>query len=104
VGGERYLNEKWSIVGNTEYLYVRDQRSITSDAQNQDGSLITSTSFKLESVFKYKLSKSGFITMGGLWERKRAAKNGVKNLTFIAGVFNANLDAYKLAASVSFWF
>ncbi len=104
VGAELFLNEKWSLVGNSEYLYVRDQRHNVADAQYQDGSLIKSTSYKVESVIKYKLSKSAFVTMGGLYEKKIASKDGVKNLSYISGVYNANLEAYKLATSFSFWF
>jgi hypothetical protein len=103
-GAEKFLNEKWSIVGNIEYLYVKDQRHKVTDVQYQDGSVIQSTSYKLESVFKYKLSKTSFVTMGGMYEKKIAERNGVKDLTYIAGVYNANLDAYKLATSFSFWF
>jgi hypothetical protein len=104
MGAERILNEKWSIVGNTEYLFVKDQRNKTTDVQYQDGSVILSTSYKVESVMKYKLSKTSFVTMGGMYERKIASINGVKGLTLIPGVFNANLEAFKLATSFSFWF
>lgn len=104
IGAEKFLSEKWSIVGNTEYLYIKDQRHRVIDAQNQNGYVINSTNYKIESVFKYKLSKTSFLTMGGLYERKIADQNGVKGLKSIAGVYNANLEAYKLATSFSFWF
>lgn len=104
VGGEKFLNEKWSLVGNTEYLIVKDQRHKTTDVKDQDGSVIFSTSYKVESVFKYKTSKTSFVTMGGMYERKIADQNGIKNLSYIPGVYNANLDAYKIATSFSFWF
>jgi hypothetical protein len=104
IGGEKFLSEKWSLVGNTEYLIVKDQRHKTTDVKDQDGSVIHSTNYKVESVFKYKTSKTSFITMGGMYERKIADQNGIKNLSNISGLYNANVEAYKLATSFSFWF
>lgn len=119
VGMEYYLNEKWSLVENVEGLYVKDhQHTYAASFVGDDGVTYTASSgqlaksdatykiwtYKLESAIKYKLTKSSQITVGGLYEKKTAERNGVKNLAFIQDVRNANKDAYKLAASISFWF
>jgi hypothetical protein len=117
VGMEYYLNEKWSLVENVEGLYIKDLQH-TYDTFTEDAITYSPTSqqiaksnatykiwtYKLESAVKYKLTKSAQITVGGLYEKKIAERNGVKNLAFIQDVRNANKDAYKLAASISFWF
>ena len=117
VGMEYYLNEKWSLVENVEGLYVKDQQH-TYATFIQDGTTYTPTSqqkeksgatykvfvYKIESAVKYKLTKSAQITVGGLYEKKQTSRNGVKDLSFVRDVRNANRDAYKMAAAVSFWF
>lgn len=121
LGMEYFLNEKWSLVENIEGLYVKDLQHTYSDFTEVDGTFTnnyTATTaqaeksnatykiwtYKLESAVKYKLTKSAQITFGGLYEKKIAQRNGVKNLSFIRDVRNANKDAFKLATSVSFWF
>jgi hypothetical protein len=117
VGMEYYLNEKWSLVENVEGLYVKDlqhtyatfvEDGVTYNPTSQQAEKSNATykiwTYKLESAVKYKLTKSAQITVGGLYEKKIAERNGVKNLSFIRDVRNANRDAYKLATSISFWF
>lgn len=117
IGSEYFLDEKWSVVGNTEGLYLKDQAhtystfsegaitySPNSDQQARSGAVVKSLTYKIESALKYKLSKTAHLTFGGLFEKKIVERNGVKNLSFIRGVYNANAEAYKLSSSVSFWF
>ncbi len=117
VGMEYYLNEKWSLVENAEALYVKDQQHTytrfvedgityvpTSQQTEKSGATYKIFTYKLESAVKYKLTKSAQITVGGLYEKKQTSRNGVKNLAFVRDVRNANRDAYKLAAAISFWF
>ncbi len=120
-GMEIFLNEKWSLVENVEGLYVKDHQHTYADFTEIDGTFTnnyTATTaqadksnatykiwtYKLESAVKYKLTKSAQITVGGLYEKKIASRNGVKNRSFIRDVRNANKEAFKLASSVSFWF
>lgn len=117
VGMEYYLNEKWSLVENAEALYVKDLQHTyrtfvedgvtynpTGQQAEKSGATYKIFTYKLESAVKYKLTKSAQITVGGLYEKKQTSRNGVKNLAFVRDVRNANRDAYKLAAAISFWF
>lgn len=118
VGMEYYLNEKWSLVENVEGLYVKDLNHTYAASFTEDGVTYNASTgqlaksdatyriftYKLESAIKYKLTKSAQITFGGLYEKKIASRNRVKDLDFIQDVRNANRDAYKLATSISFWF
>jgi hypothetical protein len=117
LGAEYYLNEKWSVVGNAEGLFVKDLQytysTFTEDGKtytpssyqaSKSGATYKSFVYKLETALKYKLTKSAQITFGGLYEKKQTEKNGVKDLAFTEYTKNANRDAYKLAASISFWF
>lgn len=117
VGGEYYLNEKWSLVENAEALYVKDLQHTyatfiedgvtynpTSQQTEKSGATYKVFVYKIESAVKYKLTKSAQITFGGLYEKKATSRNGIKNLAFIRDVRNANTDAYKLSAAISFWF
>lgn len=117
LGMEYFLDEKWSLVENMEGLIVKDQQhtyrsftegtitySPTSQQNEKSGALYDITTYKLESAIKYKINKAAQITVGGLFEKKQSKRNGVKNLSFIRDVKNANSEAYKLASSVSFWF
>lgn len=118
VGMEYYLTEKWSLVENVEGLYVKDLNHTYAASFVEDGVTYNASSgqlaksdatyriftYKLESAVKYKLTKSAQITFGGLYEKKIASRNRVKDLDFIQDVRNANRDAYKLATSISFWF
>lgn len=121
LGMEYYLNEKWSLVENVEGLYVKDLQHTYANFSEVDGTFTNNYApttaqseksnatykiwtYKLESAVKYKLTKSAQITFGGLYEKKIAERNGVKNLSFIRDVRNANKEAFKLATSVSFWF
>lgn len=117
VGAEYYLDEKWSALVNNEYLYVKDlahtyaaftengtSYAPTSDQAARSNATVKTFTGKIEAGVKYKLTKSSHLTFGGLYERKLAERNGVKDLTFIRGVYNANSEAFKLASTVSFWF
>ncbi len=117
IGGEYYLNEKWSLVENAEVLYYKDLQHTyksfvedgvtynpTSQQTEKSGATYKVLTYKLETAVKYKLTKSAQITFGGLYEKKSTERNGVKNLSFVRDVRNANDDAYKLASSISFWF
>jgi len=117
MGSQYHLDEIWSVVLNTEYLYVKDLGhtyenftvdSITYKADSRysdkSGNTYRSTNYKIESAIQYKLSKSSFITTGALYERKLVSKNRVKDLSFIKGVDNPNAEAFKLSSSISFWF
>ena len=117
VGGEYFLDEKWSALTNLEGLYIKDLAhkyetftengvtyTPTSDQLEMSDATVRSLTYKAEAGVKYKLSKSAQITFGGLYERKIASKNRVKNLTFIRGISNVNSEAFQLASSVSFWF
>lgn len=117
LGAEYYLDEKYSLVGNLEGVYAEDRahRYVTftengttyvptSDQAAKSGSLVETFTGKVEGAVKYKLSKSAQFTVGGLYERKLAEKDGVKGLSFIRGVYNANSEAFKLASTISFWF
>jgi hypothetical protein len=65
---------------------------------------VKTLSYKAETAAKYKLSKTAFTTIGVLYEKKISEKNGIKNLGYIPGVYNANKAAYELIASIAFWF
>lgn len=114
MGTQYHFNALWSVIGNAEYTHVKDhQHDSTVFLQdgkyyqgdtNRTGQTIVTSNYKIESAVQYQLSKASFITMGGLYERKYAALNGVKGLTFIRNVYNPNAEAFKLAASISFWF
>lgn len=116
VGSQYHFNALWSLVGNAEFLYVKDQAhtytpftvdgtTYTVDSKiDKSGQTVRSTSYKIESAIQYQLSKSSFVTTGGLYEKKLASRNRVKNLSVIKGVDNVNAEAFKLSSSVSFWF
>jgi hypothetical protein len=117
VGAEFILDEKWSLVENAEALYIKDLQhtyvsfidsgtTYTPTSQQTEKSGVTNKifTFKLETAVKYKLTKSAQITAGALYEKKQTTSNGVKDLSFVRDVRNANRDAYKVATSVSFWF
>lgn len=117
MGSQYHLDEIWSVVLNTEYLYVKDlahtYENFTVDTttykadsrySDKSGNTYRSTNYKIESAIQYKLSKSSFITTGALYERKLVSKNRVKDLSFIKGVDNPNAEAFKLSSSISFWF
>lgn len=116
MGSQYHFNEIWSVVGNLEFLYVKDQAhtytpftvdgvTYTADSRfDRAGHTVRSTNYKIESAFQYKLSKSSFVTTGGLYERKLASRNKVKDLSFIRGVDNVNAEGFKLSTSISFWF
>jgi hypothetical protein len=116
MGTQYHIDELWSIVGNTEFLYVKDMAhtytpftvdgvTYTADSKfDRSGHTVRSNNYKVESAVQYKLSKSSFITTGALYERKLASRNRVKDLTFIKGVDNVNAEAFKVASSISFWF
>jgi hypothetical protein len=110
------ITEKWSVLTNLEYLHAKDQAHTytpfsvdgvfyAADTKiDKSGQTVVSSSYKVELGGQYKLSKSSFVTSGVLYEKKIAAKNGVKNLTFIKGMNNANAEAFQLLSSISFWF
>ena len=115
-GAQYHFDETWSVLTNWEFLHVKD-RAFTYTAFNQDGVLynadssinrngqeVVSTSFKIEAGVQTQLSKSSFITNGLLYEKKIAKQNGVEDLTFIKGVYNANAEAWQFLSTVSFWF
>ena len=117
IGGEYFLNEKWSLVENAEALYVKDLQHTytpftedavlynpTSQQTEKSGATYKVFVYKIESAIKFKLTKSAQITFGGLYEKKTTSRNGVKNLAFVRDVRNANDDAYKLSSAISFWF
>lgn len=117
IGGEYFLDEKWSLVENAEALYVKDLQHTyrtfiesgvtynpTSQQTEKSGATYKVFTYKLESAVKYKLTKSAQITFGGLYEKKTTSRNGVKNLSFVRDVRNANDDAYKISSAISFWF
>lgn len=114
LGMEYYLNEKWSLVENVEGLFVKDLQHtyptgivggtniVSSDDQlERSNATYKVFTYKLESAIKYKITKSSQVTFGGLYENKSSKRNGVKSNSFIK---NANREAYKGAASISFWF
>ena len=115
-GLQYHFDEFWSALTNLEYRHVKDgmhtYSPFTLDGVNyaadskidRGGQTVVSSSYKIEVGGQYKLSKSSFITTGVLYERKIAAKDGVKDLTFIKGVYNPNTEAFELLSSISFWF
>lgn len=115
-GLQYHIDELWSVLTNMEYLHVKDQAhtytTFTQDgivysadsSIDKNGQTVVSSSYKIELGGQYRLSKSSFITTGVLYERKIAARNGVKDLTFIKGVYNPNAEAYELLSSISYWF
>lgn len=119
-GLQYHIDERWSVLTNMEYLHVKDQAytypnftignttyvvDTTSDTSiYKNGGTVVTSNYKIEIGGQYKLSKSSFITTGVMYERKIAAKDGVKDLTFIKGVYNPNTVAYQLLSSISFWF
>ena len=117
VGMEYFLDQKWSLVENVEALYVKDlQHTYSTFTEGTDtynptkyqiaksGSTNKIFVYKLESAVKYKLTKSSQITIGGLYEKKFTRVNGVKGLPIVTDVRNANKEAFKAAAAISFWF
>lgn len=117
LGGEYYLNEKWSYVQNLEYLWAKDQQhsyanftesgitySPKAELLEKSNKLNVSKVYKIDTALKYKLTSSAHLAFGGVYEKKKATQNGVKDLKFIRDVLNANRDAFKVAATVSFWF
>ncbi|MGZ3788257.1 MAG: hypothetical protein ACXVLQ_07020 [Bacteriovorax sp.] len=115
-GLQYHIDELWSVLTNMEYLHVKDQAHTYSQfvldgttykadsSVDKAGQTVVSSSYKIEAGGQYKLSKTSFITTGVLYERKIAAKDGVKDLSFIKGVYNANTEAYEFLSSISFWF
>lgn len=111
-----HIDELWSLLTNVEYLHVKDQAytysnfvvsSTTYNADstiNKNGQTVVSENYKVELGGQYKLSKSSFITTGVLYEKKIAAKDGIKNLSYIKGVYNPNTEAYAFLSSIAFWF
>jgi hypothetical protein len=116
LGTQYHIDEIWSLIENAEFLYIKDQSHTYSDLDvdgltyktdsklDKAGQSVKTTNYKFESAVQYQLSKSSFMTIGGLYERKLASQNGIKNLSYIKGVNNANAEAFKLSSSVSFWF
>lgn len=116
VGGQYHIDELWSIVANTEYLFVKDlahtNKPFVVDGVfyaidpklDRAGRTAKTTNYKFEAGVQYQLSKSSFITTGALYERKIVEVNGVKNLTTVAGINNPNTEGLELISSVSFWF
>ncbi len=117
LGSEKPINEKWSFVNNFEFLYLKDEQhtyktfvedgvtySPTSQQLEKSGAIYKIFTYKAEAAMKYKINKSAQITFGGLYERKTTDRNGVKDLSFVRDVRNANAEAFKLSSSVSFWF
>ena len=116
VGSQYHIDELWSVLTNAEYLHAKDRAftytsftidGITYNADpsiDKSGQTVVSSAFKIEFGGQYKLSKSSFITNGILYEKKIAAKNGVDNLSYIKGVYNANAEAYQFLSTISFWF
>ena len=117
LGMEYFLDEKWSLVENVEGLYVHDRQHTyssfvengvtyypTSQQNEKSGALYKILTYKIETAVKYKINKAAQITVGALFEKKQTERNGVKNLSFVRDVRNANDEAYKLASSISFWF
>ncbi len=117
IGSEKPINEKWSFVDNFEFLYVKDEQHTyatfvedgitytpTSQQAEKSGAIYKIFTYKAEAAMKYKINRAAQITFGGLYERKSTERNGVKNLSFVRDVRNANAEAFKLASSVSFWF
>ncbi len=115
-GLQYHIDTIWSLVTNMEYLHVKDQAHTytnftqdgvayaTDSSIDKNGQTVVSTSYKIEAGVQHQLSKSSFITTGVLYEKKIAEKNGIKDLTYIKGVYNANAEAYQFLSSVSFWF
>lgn len=117
-GFEKSLNEFWSWATNAEATYTRNQSWVYENSFVQDGKtytvdtslteksgqIVKTLNYKLETSAKYKLSKTAFTTIGVLYENKISEKNDVKDLSYIAGVYNANKSAYQLIGSISFWF
>jgi len=115
-GAQYHFDEYWSALTNLEYLHTKDRAftytpftqdgvSYSTDSKlDKGGQTVVSTSYKIEVGGQYKLSKSSFITTGVLYEKKIAAKDGVQDLTYIKGVYNANAEAFELLSSISFWF
>jgi hypothetical protein len=114
LGTQYHFNALWSVIGNAEYTHVKDHQHesvvFLQDGKYyqgdtaRTGQTIVTANYKIESAAQYQLSKTSFITMGGLYERKYASLNGVKGLSFIRNVYNPNAEAFKLASSISFWF
>ena len=115
-GAQYHFDEYWSALTNLEYLHTKDRAftyapfiqdgvSYSTDSKlDKAGQTVVSTSYKIEVGGQYKLSKSSFITTGVLYEKKIAAKDGINDLTYIKGVYNANAEAFELLSSISFWF
>ncbi|MBP9682576.1 MAG: hypothetical protein KBD76_14305 [Bacteriovorax sp.] len=115
-GLQYHIDETWSVLTNMEYLHAKDQAhtytNFTQDGTtyaadssiDKRGQTVVSKAHKIELGGQYKLSKSSFMTSGVLYERKVASKDGVKNLSYIKGVYNANAEAYQFLTSISFWF
>lgn len=118
LGTEYHLTEIWSLKGNTEYLHVKDRSHTypstfvdngvtyknSSDNIAKSGQTVISSSYKLDLGVQYKLAKTAFLTLGAVYERKLAEKDGVKGLTLIPGVTNPNTEGYELGAFIAFWF
>jgi hypothetical protein len=122
-GAEYYLDETWSLVGNTEGVFVKDVQhtyanlsfidpvskktvnTVPSDEQAaKSGQTVKSFQYKVEAAIKYKLTKTSFITTGGLYEKKIADRNDVEDLKSIPNMKYPNREAIKLSSAISFWF
>jgi hypothetical protein len=118
LGTEYHLNEIWSIKGNSEYLHVKDQSHLypasfseggvtytnSTDNKAKSGQTVISTSYKLDIGVQYRLAKTAFLTLGAVYEKKLAEKDGVKGLSAIPGVNNPNTEGYELGSFIAFWF
>jgi hypothetical protein len=115
-GVQYHYDEIWSVLTNAEYLHVKDHahsyipytiNGVTYAADSlvdKKGQTVVSASYKIEAGIQYKLSKSSFITNGIMYERKLAAKDGVKDLAYIPGMYNPNAEAYQVLSTIAFWF
>lgn len=113
VGTQYHINTDWSWLMNVEYTHVKDKyhdystpfqqegKWYQGDTNRQFGQTVWSQNYKIESGAQYNLSKSAFLTMGGLYEKRKTTVDIAKALSNFR---YPNNEAFKLATTVSFWF
>lgn len=113
MGTQYHLSTEWSWLANLEFTHVKDKyhdfsspfiqegKYYQGDVTRSFGQTVRSQNYKIETGAQYSLSKSAFLTMGGLYEKR---KTKVDIARAMANFRYPNNEAFKLATTISFWF
>jgi len=113
MGTQYHINTDWSWLANAEFTHVKDKyhdfstpfvqegKYYQGDVTRNFGQTARSQNYKIETGAQYNLSKSAFLTMGALYEKRKTTVDIAKALSNFR---YPNNNAYKLATTISFWF